>query len=117
MMKRQRRQPNRDRMSSSGSSSGLPFYLIKFADSKVAAGQVSNVLGDELMGKLDNILKPPPKRTVTRIPPFAESLTELQEILSGKVGELEVEVPEDVKAELESARIDFIELGTLRRDR
>lgn len=116
-MKRQQKQSKQKQMSSSSAGAEPTFYLIKFADSKVAADQVKKALGSELVRKLEAILKPRPRRTVTRIPSFADSLAELQEILSGKEGELEVEVAEGVKVELESARIEFIELGTLRRDR
>jgi len=87
-------------------------YLIRFADSKVAAGQVTALVTEQYIA-LKEALSPTKKpREVAAV---IDSLDGLARILAQKDGQIELRVSENIKTELKSAGIEFTVLGKLRK--
>ena len=92
------------------------FYLIRFADSKVAAGQVTARVGDqEDMAKVEEALLKKKKPREVDDGAEIDSLVGLAKILRQKDGPIDLRVSENIKTELESAGIEFTVLATLRK--
>jgi hypothetical protein len=94
----------------------VDFYLIRFADSKVAAGRVTALVGDQGdMAKLEEALlkKPKPRQVDDGVE--IDSLMGLAKILRQNDGPIDLRVSENIKTELESAGIEFTVLARLRK--
>jgi hypothetical protein len=85
--------------------------LIRFADSKVAAGQVTALVGEEYMALKKALKKPREVGDGAEI----DSLEGLAKILPPKDGPIDLLVSENIKTELKSAGIEFTVLGKLRK--
>jgi hypothetical protein len=92
------------------------FYLIRFADSNVAARQVTALVGDqEDMAKLEEALLKKKKPRQVDDGAEIDSLMGLAKILRQNDGPIDLRVSENIKTELESAGIEFTVLATLRK--